>query len=89
MPLVASGIIPNLKPEHVIPILKQRLSWCVQGFDDQPIETGDVKGLKVHVVGQTVRQATRGDEFPVYGELFVFGDVTRGRVGGLGDGEEV
>ena len=48
-----------------------------------------MKGLKVHVVGQAVRQATRADEFPRYGEFVVFADVTRGKVGGLAEGEEV
>lgn len=88
MPLVSSGIIPDLKPEHVIPLLKKQLSWHVQGFDDKPVTTGNVKGLKVFVVGQEVTRAETADQFPGYGELVVYGDVTRGIVGGLGEGEE-
>jgi len=88
MPLVSSGIIPNLKPEHVVPLLKKQLSWRVQGFDDKPLTTRDIKGLKVFVVGQEVTQAERADQFPGYGELVVYGDVTRGMIGGLAEGEE-
>ena len=83
MPLIKSSMIPSLKPEHVIPILTKELSWRVQGFDDNVVETKDVKGLKVFVVGQEVRKTERRDQFPGYGDLVVFGDVTRGRVGGL------
>ena len=61
----------------------------MQGFNDRPIETGEVKGLRVHVVGQEVRKAEKNDEFPGFGEFKVFGDVTRGRVGGLAKGEVV
>ena len=52
------------------------------------VETKDVKGLKVFVVGQEVRKAERRNEFPGYGEPVVFGDVTRGKVGGLEKDED-
>lgn len=60
----------------------------MQGFDDKPLTTRDIKGLKVFVVGQEVTQAERADQFPGYGELVVYGDVTRGMIGGLAEGEE-
>ena len=61
----------------------------MQDFRDEVVETGAVGGLKVFVVGRVV-QGRRGEaeaEFPRYGEYGIFRDVTRGEVGGLGDGE--
>ena len=49
------------------------------------METTDVKGLKVHVVGQKVQQAVKQDDFPRYGKLRVYDEVTMGKVGELGD----
>lgn len=72
----------------MVPFLKERLEWRVQDFRDEVVETGVVGGLKVFVVGRGVQGRGEAEaEFPRYGEYGIFRDVTRGKVGGLGDGE--
>lgn len=49
--------------------------------------TGRVGGLKVFVVGRAVEGGGVGDRFPRYGPYGIFRAATRGKVGGLGEGE--
>lgn len=61
----------------------------MQDFEDQPVATADVEGLKIFVVGRVVRQRGREDEFPGYGAYRIYRAATRGKVGALPDGEGV
>lgn len=54
----------------------------MQGFDDKAIETREVEGMRVFVVGRGKKRGEKKGGWEVYGE------ATRGMVGGLGDGEE-
>lgn len=79
----------DLTPDRVIPILKSRLRWRVQTFDHQHVDTRRVSSLKLYVAGQKVeQQAGRSpDQFPTYGPLVAYREVTRGKLGSLGDGD--
>ncbi|KAI4171467.1 MAG: hypothetical protein LQ343_004205 [Gyalolechia ehrenbergii] len=99
LPIVRYGQIPlnhallaagnsDLAPSNIIPILTSQLSWRLQNLDDSPLDVGQVPSLKIHVVGQEVKQTVREDQFPEYGPLKVFRQVTRGKDGGLGDNDD-
>lgn len=49
------------------------------------MDIGNVPSLKLYVAGQEVRQRGGADEFPVYGPLVAYRDVTRGKQGCLGE----
>lgn len=59
----------------------------MQDFQDRAVATEEVEGLKVFVVGRVVRGREGGDLFPRYGPYRIYREATRGKVGGLGDGE--
>ncbi|KAL9031397.1 MAG: hypothetical protein Q9196_000581 [Gyalolechia fulgens] len=85
--LLAAGN-SDLAPSNVIPILTSSLNWRLQNLDDSPLDVGQVPSLKIHTVGQEVKQTARADQFPEYGPLKVFRQVTRGKNGGLGDNDD-
>ena len=87
--LVASGIISDLTPASVRPLLTSQLSWRIQKFDDSAVHVSAVSGLKIYVVGQEVQQSASASEFPSYGQLVAYTGVTAGKIGGLGEGEEL
>ncbi|KAL8938305.1 MAG: hypothetical protein Q9216_003967 [Gyalolechia sp. 2 TL-2023] len=99
LPATVYGLIPlnhallaagnsNLAPQNVIPILTSLLEWRLQNLDDSPLDVGRVPSLKIHVAGQEVRQTAGEDQFPEYGPLEVFRQITRGKAGGLGDSDD-
>ena len=75
----------DLSPNRVVPLLTSRLTWRLQKVDDSPLDVGEVPSLKIHVVGQEVRQREADDEFPEYGRFQVYRGITSGKAGGLGD----
>lgn len=87
--LVSSGIILDLTPASVTPLLTSQLTWRIQLFDDTVVDAEAVSGLKIYVVGQEVQQSASASEFPSYGPLVPYKGVTSGKAGGLGEGEEV
>ncbi len=70
----------------MIPLLKNQLRWRIQKFDDSVIENEEVESLRLYVVGQRVTQGGP-DQFPTYGPLLSYREVTKGKAGGLGQGD--
>ncbi|KAL8721571.1 MAG: hypothetical protein Q9225_001779 [Loekoesia sp. 1 TL-2023] len=85
--LLAAGNA-DLAPSNVVPLLTSQLNWRLQNMDDSSLDIGQVPSLKIHVVGQEVKQRVKEDQFPEYGRLQVFKQITRGKAGGLGDNED-
>ncbi|KAL8651556.1 MAG: hypothetical protein Q9210_003187 [Variospora velana] len=74
----------DLAPSNVVPLLTSQLKWRLQNTDDSPLDIGRVSSLKVHVVGQAVKARATDDEFPEYGPMQVYKEITVGKAGGLG-----
>lgn len=77
----------DLKPDSVVPVLKDQLQWRVQTFKNEPVDTDKVTSLKLYVAGQEVHQwdeKTR-DKLPIYGEMKAYREITNGKAGALGD----
>lgn len=85
--LLASSSVSDLKPDSVIPILKDQLHWRAQAFDNRPIDAAGLTSLKLYVAGQEVSQwdGRHSDKLPVYGRLIAYREITRGKAGGLRD----
>lgn len=78
----------QLVPRNVVPILTSQLIWRLQNTDDSALNIGQVPSLRIHVVGQEVRQTVVEDQFPVYGQMQVYREITAGKMGGLGLSDE-
>lgn len=85
--LLAAGD-SDLASSKVVPLLTSQLNWRLQTTDDAPLDISKVPSLKIHVVGQEVKPRVSEDEFPEYGHLAVYREVTKGKAGGLQDGDD-
>jgi len=83
---VAAGVLPDLDPVNVVPVLKKQLTGRAQRFDDSAVDVKALPSLQVHVVGQEVKPAANQSEFPVFGNMVAYKDVTAGKAGGARDG---
>lgn len=80
--------IASLDAEEVVPHLVKNLHWRIVGFDGTEVERVDVPGLKVSVVSTEV--SVGENDVPVYGGQWVtHTDVSDGRPGGLGSGDQI
>ncbi|MCJ1361156.1 hypothetical protein MMC16_000253 [Acarospora aff. strigata] len=84
---VSSGILRDLSPSEVIPLLTKSLQWRVQQFDDSAVDAKLLPSLQVNVVGQEVKPAAKQSDFPAFGEVVAYKTVTAGKAGGSGDGD--
>lgn len=78
----------NLAPINIVPFLTSQLYWRLQNTDDSPLDIGQVPSLKIHVVGQEVVPRVKEDQFPRYGRMQVYREVTAGKAGGLGEDDD-
>ncbi|KAL9589590.1 MAG: hypothetical protein Q9203_001629 [Teloschistes exilis] len=79
----------DLAPEKIVPLLTSGLNWRLQGTDDSPLNLSAVPSLKIHVVAQVVKPRAAEDEFPEYGQLVVYKEITQGKDGGVGSDDDV
>lgn len=79
---VQSGTLKDLEPTNVVPMLSEQLQWRIQSSDNCPWNATDVAGLEVVVVCQPLTPTTSTTEFPVYGAIEQYHDVTAGKAGG-------
>jgi len=77
-----------MDPETIIPFLKQHLNYRARDSTGTviPLETLG-PSFTVFVVGRTVLEPARGDQFPVVGGWLVYSEATEGKIGGVGEGE--
>lgn len=76
------GLVPDLGPEIVVPLLAQHLRWNVRSVDGDDIDVSALEGLSIIVTSRTVKLATSIDEFPTYGQLHYWPMATHGKAGG-------
>ena len=69
------------------PLLTSLLSWRVQDINDAAVAVENIPSLRMYVVGQQVEPRINDDEFPAYGELVAYRDITRGKPGALEDND--
>ncbi|KAI4202482.1 MAG: hypothetical protein LQ350_002565 [Teloschistes chrysophthalmus] len=79
----------DLAPEKIVPLLTSGLNWRLQGTNDSSLNISAVPSLKIHVVAQAVKPRVAEDEFPEYGQFVVYREITLGKDGGVGSGDDV
>ena len=82
---VVRGILADLSPSSVVPILAKSLQWRVRLYDNCEIDASELPDLSIMVGSRNVQPATRMDEFPTYGELIYHVEATHGKIGGAQD----
>ncbi|KAK3335847.1 tyrosinase precursor [Cercophora scortea] len=80
---IVAGQVPSLKPEDVVPYLRENLAWKVSLFSGEEKNVLDVPGLEVSVASTEVTIGEDG--LPNYsGQYQVHPEVTQGKPAGHG-----
>ena len=74
---VDRGIIPNLNPENVIPLLKKGLQWRARAADGCEIDITQLTDLSISIGSRSVTPTTSLNRFPVYGDVEWHPEVTK------------
>jgi tyrosinase len=83
---VARGLLSDLTPASVIPLLAQSLNWRARAADGGEINVDTLTGLSIAVGSRQVQPAATQVEFPIYGETQYHTKATQGKYGGFGCG---
>lgn len=81
---VARGVLRDLSPQCVVPLLKQVLIWKARTSTGDEIPIAELSGLSISVSTQAVVPRTALDQFPQYGPLQWLDSVTEDKPGGAG-----
>jgi tyrosinase len=81
---VSRGLLVDLTPASVIPLLAQSLNWRARTVDGCEIDVGSLADLSIAVGSRQVRLPATQIEFPIYGETQYYAEATRGKCGGIG-----
>lgn len=76
---VSRGLIPNLLPEHAVPILRQGLNWRARSPWDTEISLDELSGLSISVSSRSQVSSDARDGFPLYGPVMWQGSVVSGK----------
>ena len=83
---VARGLLADLTPRSVLPLLAQSLYWRARGADGCEIDVESLADLSIAVGSRQVQPAATEKKFPIYGETQYHVEATQGKCGGLGSG---
>lgn len=83
---IQAGRLASLKQEDVVPYLKENLGWGCRMLNGTRKEPNEVPGLKISVCAVDV--TLDADGVPSYGASRTFKEITDGKEGGLGAGED-
>ena len=73
----------NLLPQTVEPYLQKKLTWRVATVTGEPVDLKKLPSLKIYVVDQVVTPPQTSTDFPIYGEVTPYRNITEGKLGGL------
>jgi len=79
--IVARGILPDLTPQFVVPLLAQSLTWRARRPDGCMIDIENLLDLSIAVASRNVQPATSMKQFPVYGRVQHHPEATNGKPG--------
>jgi tyrosinase len=79
-----SGAFANLEPDSVIPFLVKSLHWRARDMEGCELNLESLSALSIAVGSQVVRRAQFITEFPTYGEMEIYANITAGKPGGVG-----
>jgi len=79
---VARGMLADMDPESVVPLLSSALTWRASSPDGCEIDVDLLSGLSVAVVSRPLKPISSPYDFPIYGKLRWHPEVTKGKPGG-------
>ncbi|KAL9128041.1 MAG: hypothetical protein Q9217_003205 [Psora testacea] len=81
----------DLSPTSVIPFLSQALVWKIQKDDDSLVDASspELDSLRIFVVGKEVTYNEAEDKFPDYGKFEMYREASKGKVGGIREGDGI
>ena len=80
---VDRGIIPNLDPDTVIPLLQKGLQWRARTAGGCEIDIVRLTGLAISVGSRSVTPTASMNRFPMYGQVEWHPEVTQDTPGGV------
>lgn len=81
---VSRGVLQDISPQSVVPLLKQALTWKARTSTGDEIPMAELSGLSISVSTQSVVPRTALDQFPQYGPLRWLDSATEDKPGGGG-----
>ncbi len=81
---VSRGLLADLTPASVLPLLAESLNWRARAADGCAIDIDSLADLSIAVGSRQVQPATSIDEFPIYGDTQYHAEATQGKCGGIG-----
>ena len=84
---VARGLLDNLTPQCVTPLLIQHLMWKARSMRGEAIDIKLLQGLSVSVMSRRVTPRKSVTVFPKYGAMQQHANVTHGKAGGVNLGD--
>lgn len=76
---LSRGVIRDLSPRSVVPVLRKALNWRARTPADEEVPVTSLTGLSISVSSKSVVPRTARDRFPVYGATQWQSDVTEGK----------
>lgn len=81
---VQKGSLATLEPDSVIPFLTKSLHWRARDMKGRELQLESLAALSIAVGSQAVQPVKVFNQFPVYKELEIYGNITAGKPGGYG-----
>ena len=79
---VARGLLADLTPASVLPLLERGLTWRARASDNCEIDVDQLSDLSIAVGSRQVQPAKSVRDFPIYGPIQFHPEAVRGKVGG-------
>ena len=85
---VSRGLLSDLSPASVVPLLAQSLTWRARGPDGCEIDVARLTDLSIAVGSRRVEPASSIYDFPSYEAMEFHAEATEGKSGGFNRTEE-
>jgi tyrosinase len=79
---VNRGLLPDLSPAAVVPVLQAALTWRARTPEGYEVDLAELEGLSIAVGSRKTTPTTRSDRFPSYDPVIWHPEATVGKVGG-------
>lgn len=81
---VNRGLLRDLSPRTVVPVLQDVLTWRATTPDGSEVDLTQLSGLSISVGSRKTIPTTNMNQFPTYGPIIWHPEATVGKVGGVG-----
>ena len=78
---VARGLVKDLTPTSVVPILRQHMTWRAKSHNGTVLDMDHIAGLKISVWSRTMQPITSVRRRPIYGSFKQHLGITHNRSG--------